>query len=113
MLQHSMLQCAPMSTVPVLQPAPMLLQLTRTRGKLQHFRCGHISLHHITNIDDIYQNDILCYRGDIISLLYNMTSFIKLIITWTNTKMLKMLQLAPLSPYTGRQETVGCVSTTY
>ena len=31
---HSMLQCAPMSTVPVLQPAPMLLQLTRTGGKL-------------------------------------------------------------------------------
>ena len=34
MLQHSMLQCAPMSTVPVLQPAPMVLQLTRTGGKL-------------------------------------------------------------------------------
>ena len=36
MLQHSMFQCAPMSTVglPVLQPAPMLLQLTRIGGKL-------------------------------------------------------------------------------
>ena len=31
------------------------------------------------------------------SLLYKMTSFIKLIITWKITKMLKMLQLAPLS----------------
>ena len=29
-----MLQCAPMSAVPVLQPAPMLLQLTRTGGQI-------------------------------------------------------------------------------
>ena len=76
MLQHSMLQCAPMSTVAVLEPAPMLLQLTRTGGKLYYFRCDHISLHHITTIIDIYQNDILCNRGDIISLLYKITSFI-------------------------------------
>ena len=30
-------------------------------------------------------------------LLYKMTSFIKLIITWKITEMVKMLQLAPLS----------------
>ena len=93
-----MLQCAPISTVPVLKPAPMLLQLIGTGGKLYHFRCGHISLHHIATIDDMYQNDILGYRGYIISLLYNMTPFIKLIITRKITKMVKMLQLAPLSP---------------
>ena len=71
MLQHSMLQCVPMSTVPVLQPAPMLLQITRTGGKLYHFRCGHISLHHITTIDHIYLNDIL-YNiiGEIIFIYY-------------------------------------------
>ena len=33
-LHYGVLQCAPMSTVTVLQLAPMLLQLTRTGGKL-------------------------------------------------------------------------------
>ena len=60
--------------------------------------CLHISLHRITTIDHIYLNDIPYYRGDSNSLLDKMTSFIKLIITCKNTKMLKMLQLAQLSP---------------
>ena len=50
------------------------------------------------DIDDNYLNDILYYTGDSISSLDKMTSFIKLIITCTNTYMLKMLQLSPLSP---------------
>ena len=63
-LHYGVVQCGPMSTVTVVQLAPMLLQLTRTGGKLQHFRCGHISLHHIATIDDIYVNDILYHTGN-------------------------------------------------
>ena len=97
-LHYSVLQCTPMSTVSVLQLAPMLLQLNLTGGKLQHIRRGHISLHHIANIDYIYLKYILCYTGETIYLLDKMTSFIKVIITCRNTKMLKILQLAPLPP---------------
>ena len=66
----------------MLQLAPMLLQLTRTGGKLQHFRCGHISLHHIATIDDIYLNDILYYAG---SLPGTVTGFKIVIIFSLNT----------------------------
>ena len=60
--------------------------------------CGHISLHYITTIDDIYLNYILYYTGNSIHQLDEMTSFIQLITTSKNTKMLRLLQLAPLSP---------------
>ena len=34
------------------------------RGQIVAFRCGHISLHNIATIDDIYLNDILFYTGN-------------------------------------------------